>query len=109
MEERHFRAAFSKHRGNLLAMHEAVRTKSLQAVVRFYYVEDGLRIKTERERKREIELLRLSRSQQHNKEGAANAAAGDSLSRASTPFDTAGEPLSALDEAMLAAEEGLSD
>ena len=37
----------------MTAIQEAVRTKSRQAIVRFYYVEEGARIKAERERKRE--------------------------------------------------------
>jgi hypothetical protein len=52
--------------------------------VRFYYVEDGARIKAERDRKRELELLRLSRSA--NRAQPDKESTGDPLSRASTPF-----------------------
>ena len=98
VEERHFRSAFTKHRFNILAMHEAVRTKSLKAVIRFYYVEDGVRIKTERERKRELEMLKQARSAAHapkdsnlqpKTERPGSTPVDEALSRASTPFEAA--------------------
>ena len=58
-EVRQFRASFAKNKGNIFLIHEAVKTKSFFEVVRYFFVEDGLRIKAERDRKREIELLRL--------------------------------------------------
>ena len=61
VEERQFRSALAKHKSDLYAISEAVRTKSFAAVVRFFFVEDGLRKKEERERRRELEMLRLSR------------------------------------------------
>ena len=84
VEERQFRASFAKNKGNIFLIHEAVKTKSFFEVVRYFFVEDGLRIKAERDRKREIELLRLSRST-----GPKVNAGGSSItpSRASTPFD----------------------
>ena len=75
---------------------EAVRTKPLTAVTRFFFVEDGLRKKAERDRRKELEILRLSRSTHKGAEGGKEGAGGGAsnpmgvspadLSRASTPF-----------------------
>ena len=45
MEERHFRAALSRHKKDLITVQQLVKTKDLKAVVRFYYIENGLRKK----------------------------------------------------------------
>ena len=57
-------------------------------MVRFYFVEDGVRLKTERDRKREIELLRLSRGRPGDKASASKAEA-----RAETPGLSEGDPM----------------
>ena len=54
VEERHFRTAQTRHRDALSLIHEAVRTKTLAQVVRFYYVEDGARMRAERDKQREV-------------------------------------------------------
>ncbi|KAL1521458.1 hypothetical protein AB1Y20_021121 [Prymnesium parvum] len=43
--------------GLIRKIQESVKTKSLDAVTRFFYVELGMRKKAKRERKRELELL----------------------------------------------------
>lgn len=43
-------------------MQEAVRTKDLGAVVRFYYLDNGLRLKGERDKEHEIALMREARA-----------------------------------------------
>jgi hypothetical protein len=114
VEERHFRSAYAKHKDDIRAISECVKTKSLKAVVRFYFVEEGARKKAERERRRELELLRLSRTREAPSQAgvaaSASAAGGSSTvvptsatvasggasaselspSRASTPFSQGG-------------------
>ena len=97
VEERQFRSALTKHKGDIFAIRDAVRTKSLAAVVRFYFVEDGFRKKEETDRKRELQ--RLSRGggkdgkDGKNDSGAAGAGGGSSSSAvrdgAETPFSAA--------------------
>lgn len=54
VEERQFRAALAKSKGDdVLAISDAMRTKDLAAVVRLFYVEDAQRRKAEREKQRE--------------------------------------------------------
>jgi len=60
-EERQFHAAFGKHK-ELDEIVEIVKTKSLGAVVRFFYLEQGQKKKQQREKKREIETLKKERS-----------------------------------------------
>ena len=95
VEERQFRSAYSKHKNDIYAIREAVKTKSFSAVVRFFWVVDGLRKKEERNRRKELELLKLSRGKGGDagaKEGAAavkeggGGGAAPEVSRASTPF-----------------------
>ena len=99
VEERQFRSAYAKHKNDIYAIREAVKTKSFGAVVRFFFVEDGLRKKEERDRRRELELLKLSRGKGGDagtKEGGGAKDGGGAaleVSRASTPFSAGASAL----------------
>ena len=56
-------SGMSKHRGDLDLIREMVRTKSLQEIVCFFYVENGYRKKKLRDKRREIEELRFRSKQ----------------------------------------------
>jgi len=64
VEERHFHAALGKHKKDLRAVHDAVRTKDMASVVRLYYLENGLKKKEEREKARGVQLLKEARSRE---------------------------------------------
>ena len=47
---------------DVVGINYCVKTRSFGEVVRFFFVEEGMRKKAERERKRELEQLKLSRA-----------------------------------------------
>lgn len=75
VEERHFRSAFAKHKDDVVGINYCVKSRSFGEVVRFFFVEEGMRKKAERERKRELEQLKLSRARPDPTGAAARAAA----------------------------------
>lgn len=61
-EERHFRSALVKCKKDLRQVQEAVKTKDLGSIVRYFYVDNGLRKKEEREKEREMAQMREARA-----------------------------------------------
>lgn len=66
-----------RHDVDLLSLRDAVRTKDLASIVRFFYVEEGLRKAAEREKQRELDQLRQARATQTS---ALSSRADSSLS-----------------------------
>lgn len=87
VEERQLRAALAKAKlVDLVSLRESVRTKELGAVIRFFYVLDGQRKKAEREKQREVELLRLARSSLSQSAAKGGGGGGGNSTRASSPY-----------------------
>jgi hypothetical protein len=97
-DERQFHAAFGKHK-ELDEIAEIVKTKSLGAVVRYFYLVEGQKKKQQREKKREIESLKKERSRNKAEAGAEDDAptprshAPSPSPRSHAPSPAPGDPM----------------